>query len=276
MFTDFETISLQKVAQNEGFIDFKIEPTFGTKRGDNFLGVINAVTVSGSREQNGTRKQDALYLICKSPPSSEFWKKKLNISSLFEREIYMYTKVLPAFVRFQRERGLSETESFLAFPKVYMCEVSEETDSYILIMEDVRVNNFVMWPKEELISLDHELLILREMAKLHAISFAMKDQQPNEFDDFKKLHDVHYKAVIDSRKKWFVTLIDRVINGLDRLDHKNHMEKFRENCAKKMEYLLLELPRTETSVILHGDCWNNNFLFQYSGKNVSLSNQYYK
>lgn len=272
MLCEFITTNIEKVAKNEGFIDCKIETTAGSKPGDNFLGVLTAITVSGMRMINGVAKSDALYLICKAPPLSEIRKKNWKSKMVFDREIYIYTKLLPAFVRFQREKGLSETDLFSAYPKVYACEVNDANDMYILIMEDLTVKNFKMWPKNELITLDHELLVLRELAKYHAISFAMKDQRPNEFAEFTKLTDITYDVIINgSLKNHFDKIIERAANEMENSKHSEILHKFRKSYTKSMENLLLGEISTEFAVIRHGDCWNNNFLFKYGGDQVNFT-----
>lgn len=271
MLSDLIKRYLDKVAKNEGFSDYEIETTAGSKNGDNFLGVMTAITISGLRQQNGITNAEKLYLICKQPPLSEIRKKNWKSNLVFERELYVYSKLLPSFVRFQQEKGLSEVDSFLAFPKVYACEMDKTNDTYILIMEDLRWRNFVMWPKDTLISLDHELLILRELAKFHAISFAMEDQRPNEFSEFKQLLDVSFEVIINgSLKSCFHKLIDRAIEVLENNDHKKLMTDFRGKFAQRMEHLLLGAPSTELGVVRHGDVWNNNFLFKYSDGSVSI------
>lgn len=270
MLSEFIKTNVEKVAKTEGFIDFKIETTAGSKHGDNFLGVLTAITVSGERMVDGTVKADELYLICKAPPLSEIRKKNWKSLAVFDREIYIYTKLLPAFVRFQQEKGLSETDSFLAFPKVYACERSATNDMYILIMEDLTVKNFRMWPKHELITLDHELLVLRELAKFHAISFAMNDQQPHLFAEFKQLTDVTFDVIINGPlKKHFDKIIERAAHEMQNPKHSEILHNFRKSYTKSMENLLLGTISTESAVIRHGDCWNNNFLFQYGDDQVS-------
>lgn len=269
MLSDFVTKCVAKTAEAEGFVDYKIETTAGSKHGDNFLGVMTAITVAGMRTVDGVAKADALYLICKAPPTSEIRKKNWKSRCVFEREIYVYTKLLPAFVRFQREKGLSEADSFLSFPKVYACEVSDADDMYILIMEDLTVKNFRMWPKHEMITLDHELVVLRELAKFHAISFAMQDQRPSEFAEFKKLTDVIFDVIINgSLKKHFDQTVDRAALAMESPKNRRVMENFRKSYTKSMEQLLLG--DTEFAVIRHGDPWNNNFLFSYADDQVSL------
>lgn len=269
MLSDFITSCVEKVAKSEGFIDYTVGTTAGSKHGDNFLGVMTAITVSGMRSIDGGIKADALHLMCKAPPTSHIRKKNWKSKCIFEREIYVYTKLLPAFVRFQREKGLNEADSFLSFPKVYACEVNAANNLYVLIMEDLTVKNFKMWPKHEMITLDHELLVLRELAKFHAISFAMQDQQPQQFVEFKQLTDVIFDVIINgSLKCHFDKTVERAAMAMEKPKTRKIMEHFSKSYTKSMENLLLGDISTEFAVIRHADPWNNNFLFSYDDDQV--------
>lgn len=271
MLDDFTTQLLHKIAKNEGFVDFKIGTKAGSNHGDNFLGIMTAVTISGTKGQNGQNKTEELHLICKATPTNEMRKKNFKTSVVFDREVHIYSKVLPAFVRFQQEKGLNESESFLSFPKTYACEVDEEREAYVLIMEDLKSKNFEMWPKEKIAPLDHQLILMREIGKLHAISFAMKDQRPNEFDEYKQLSDTFSVIVLHGRLKAFMNRsIDRAAGVLKNPVHKQMMQRFRNTYIKIVDEFLNGPSSKEFGIVGHGDCWNNNFLFQYTRGNVSL------
>lgn len=235
------------------------------------LGIMTAVTITGNCQKNGTCEKKELQLICKAPPLGEIRRKSWKSYMVFEREIYMYSELLPAYVRFQQEKGLSELDAFVSFPKVYKCVVSEEYDTYLLIMEDLRVRNFVMWPKDQMIDLDHELLALRELAKFHAISFAMKDQRPNQFNQFKnKLKDITVDIIYNGSIGTFIAQsFDRFIDVMEKPEHKKLTENFRTRYLETITEFLRGKSSTEFAVIRHGDFWNNNFMFQYTDNNVS-------
>lgn len=270
MLSEFIKSCVKKVAKNEGFIDFEIETTAGSKHGDNFLGVMTAITVIGTRKLNGISKQESLYLICKAPPLSEIRRKKWNSKSVFDREIYIYTQLLPAFARFQKEKGLSEADSFLSFPKIYACEVSEIDDSYILIMENLKMQQFEMYPKDKAPTVDHLLIALQELAKFHAISFAMKDQRPNEFAEFKDLGDIAMDMVFDGSIGLFVEQqMDRLVKAIENPVQKKMVEKLRENYVTTLNKFLRGQSSKEFGVIRHGDFWMNNLMFQYADILVS-------
>lgn len=271
MLTDYITQLLHKIAKNEGLVDYKIDTKSGSNHGDNFLGIMTAVTITGTKGQNGQTKSQDLHLICKCPPMNENRKKNFKSNLVFDREIFVYSKLLPAFVRFQREKGLSESESFLSFPKVYACETNKENDSYVLIMDDLRPKNYEMWPKEKIAPLDHQLYLMRELGKFHGISFAMKDQRPNEFDEYKQLKDTFSEIALHGRLKSFMNRsIDRAADVLKNPVHKKMMQNFRNTYIDNVDEILNGESSKEFAIVGHGDCWNNNFLFQYADDNVSI------
>lgn len=270
MLPEHITNRLHKIAKSEGFSDYKIETKAGSNHGDNFLGVMTSVTLTGTRGLNGKSRAEELHLIIKLPPSNETRQKNFKTDLVFDREVYMYSKVLPAFVRFQQEKGLSEADSFLSFPKVYSCEEDFENNTYILIMEDLRPKNYQMWPKEKTVPLNHELLVMKELGKLHGISFAMKDQRPNEFDEFKGIKDTLSEMVLHGKMRSFMNKsIERAANVLKNPEHKKLMLNFRKTYVETIDDFLAGPLSKEYGVINHGDCWNNNFLYQYSDDNVS-------
>lgn len=122
----------------------------------------------GRRAVNG--KSETLHLLCKAPPSNESRRENFKSGLVFARETYIYSKLLPAFVKFQQEKGLNDNESFLSFPKVYACISDEENDKYLLVMEDLRSKNYQMWPKNKTIAYDHAEKIMKELGKFHAVS----------------------------------------------------------------------------------------------------------
>lgn len=256
---------LERIAKNEKFTEYKIETEAGSNHGDNYMGVMSAITISGIKEQNGVKKTEQIHLLCKVPSSNEVRKKNFKSALIFNRELYVYSKVLPDLVRFQQEKGLSAADSFLSFPKVYACEIDQENDKYILIMEDLRPQKYEMWPKEKVISLEHELLVMRELGKLHAISFAMKDQRPAEFEQYTDLKDPFCELCIYGKFRSFSNKsIERAANVLKNPNHKKMMENFRKTYAQTIEEFLLGESSREFGIVAHGDCWNNNLLFQYN------------
>ncbi|XP_031627278.1 uncharacterized protein LOC116343395 [Contarinia nasturtii] len=260
--------TLHRVAKDEGFGEYEIETKIGSSHGDNYVGILIAVTISGTKNVNNQSKYEELSLICKTPPVDENRRKILKSNLVFDREIYVYSKLLPAFTSFQQNQGLSEADSFLSFPKVYACEANEKDGNYILIMEDMRSKNYEMWPKEKEISLDHELRIMTELGKFNGVAFAMKTQRPDQFAEFNQMNDLFVDVVSRGLFRSLVLKsIERAANALKNPKYKQFMNNIRSNCEQKLEYYLSGTCNKDFTVIGHSDCWSNNFLFQYFDKN---------
>lgn len=258
---------LRDIARDEGFHEYQLIAESGSNHGDNIHGVMVAVKLTGKRAAVGDQMANAetLHLMCKMAPASKACRDSFQSALLFKREIDLYTRVLPAFVTFQREKGLSDADSFLAFPKVYATHANDEHEHYALIMEDMRSQKFVLWPRHVPMPLDHEKIVLNTLAKLHGVSMALKDQCPSIFDAFKGLHDVadtqiergNFGNVIEAA-------LEQATNVLENDDHKNIMRKCKMDYRRILNERFAADAIDRFGVINHGDCWINNHLFRYA------------
>lgn len=261
---------LNEIATKEGFTDYEYEVESGSNHGDNFIAVLTAIKLIGSRPQCDQVVTEKLHLLCKSVPQSAERRKTFRSIPAFKREVFMYTRVLLLFVDFQRDKGLSADESFSSFPKVFASIFDEDNDQFALIMEDLRARSFVMWPRHEPIRWDHEQMLLKQMARFHGISFALKDQWPEVFAEFEALDDVvtdfiengYAGPVIDA-------CLERAVKVLRNVEHKRVVDKFQHNYLETYKSFFDVKRYAKFGIIGHGDCWVNNFLYQYDDE-VSL------
>lgn len=262
---EYITNSLDEIAQKEGFDNCKYEIESASKHGENFIGDMTAVKLIGGRVQCGEIVTDTLNLLCKIVSQSKLRRDTFRAIPAFKREIFMYTRVLPTFVEFQREKGLAADESFLSFPKVFATIVDETNDRYALIMEDLRPKQFVMWPRHEPISLQHEILLMTQLGKFHGISYALKDQRPDIFAEFEALEDIYADMIANGHAKNLLGYcIERAIDVLADDGHKNALEKLKRNYFDIYKSFFTKESIGKYGVINHGDAWTNNFLFQYA------------
>lgn len=265
MLPDFVTKVIDTIAVEHNFTDYQIETIAGSKHGDNFLGVIVAATVVGKRNIDGTEVDDQLPLVVKIPPANKSQREQFKSDAVFDRELHLYTKVLPALTAFQRDNGLSDSEIFTSYPKMYACDYNAEHDTHVLVMENLRARNFDMWPKAEEIPIDHELLVMEALGRLHGVSLAMKDQRPHEFEEFKQMDDILHTLMLEQFLK---ETSDRSTKALTNPEYAElvSVERFKEGMQNYLEWEA----RDKFGVITHGDCWSNNYLFQY-GVDKSVS-----
>lgn len=261
---------IKKIAASEGFIEYTTKVDSGSNHGDNFIGVLERVMLCGTRRVNGKFKEDKLHLLCKFGPDVAERRREFNTDALFDREIYAYEKLLPAFKKFQKSKGLSDADCFTAYPNYYGGIADGDKGQYLIVMDDLRYQKFGMWPKKEPIPFDHAKLVFEQLGKYHGVSFAMKDQQPVQFKEFQKLNDL-FEHFYRNALPMFHAAYDMAINVLDDEEHRKVMQDLKENTLEI--YLeCIDTKRFEPfGVIGHGDCWNNNQLYKYE-KEVSSNN----
>lgn len=237
------------------------------------MGILVAVTIKGTRSHDNIEKvDDALHLMVKIPPNDQQRREQFLSDLAFDREFYIYGKVFPTLIAFQQEKGFSDAEVFASFPKVFVCEHDVENDTHILVMENLRARNFDMWPKIKAIPLNHELLLMKALGQLHGLSFAFKDQRPLEFEEFKRLDDLMAKMFngVAESTDFFDDLSKLATRSLTNPAHKKLVtaEQFLKvmNKSASWEY------RDRFGVVAHGDCWNNNYMFQYADVPINRNN----
>lgn len=263
---EYVVVLLNQIAVAENLTNYTIDLTVASKEGENFLGVIRRAILRGQR--NGIPAE--LHLIIKLTLSNESRRKEFIVDQMFQREVLVYKKILPMLEKFQRDRGLTADESFLSFPKCYAAIADQQTNRFVVIMEDLRVKNFLMLAKDKPIASDHIFLVVEQLAKMHAVSFAIKDQQPTLYAQLRKVHDLFrclFKS--DSMKSMIESPVDRAIEVLENPNHIEWLQDFRANLHEERRRCLADDAGDPFSVIGHGDFWSNNILFQYNGDDVS-------
>lgn len=80
-------------------------------------------------------------------------------------------QVLPYFREYQQLKGIQTAEMFTEYPVCYKTITTEPIES--LFFEDMNLTEFMVIDKDEL-TVEHVLIVMRTLAKFHAISFALK------------------------------------------------------------------------------------------------------
>lgn len=150
-------------------------------------------------------------------------REKFNLSAFFERETIVYKEILPLFYDFQIKKGVIPREQgFNEYAQCY--KIIEETLSESLFLEDLRVNNFTMLDhRKENLTFEHVALVMSALGKLHAISFALRDQKPEQFTKVtsKVLTEMYYRA----NDKGFVIFLNSVARQtIDTLNEVNRTD----------------------------------------------------
>lgn len=148
------------------------------------------------------------------------------------------------------------------------CYHSIDTNmSECLLLEDLRrkqmeMINFRTTP----LTYDHVALVMKALGKFHAISFALKDQQPQKFKQItKELTELFFKVDVD-----FDThteeMLGLIFKSLQRSNRPDLIEKMRNQTKggflKNARQTVSSEMAGPNAVICHGDAWVNNCMYK--------------
>ncbi|PSN43487.1 hypothetical protein C0J52_03207 [Blattella germanica] len=214
-------------------------------------------------------KEDLL-LFFKCLPEDLEQRETWDIDSLFKNEVEFYSEILNSFLKFQEKRNVANP--FCAIPKCYRAQSDGKND--VIILEDLQPRGFVTLDNRKLPGLPELQIIMKELGRFHALSLAMKDQEP---DNFEKLKTAIKETVFyDKFFNRFGELYDYAAEKAIELVKQNfqgesiYVEKlkpFENGIANRMLNLARAKDEDEPyNVITHADLSIANVLIRYCEK----------
>uniref|UniRef100_A0A2M4BSK7 Putative juvenile hormone-inducible protein n=1 Tax=Anopheles marajoara TaxID=58244 RepID=A0A2M4BSK7_9DIPT len=264
MFNDYVYEAIRRIAVEQGFtpdlfsVDFDEETRIEC---DGFVSFVFKAIINGDDRE--------FTLWCKVPPNDD--PRSLE---LFKRECFFYREILHGFYDFQSEKGVLEEsgDGFFATPRCYLahCDTSKPDEPEALIMlEYNEAYEKWDWDKLEPINVEHTKLVMQQLGRLHALSFAMKEQRPELFAAYKRSNDVlveknelltllkeSFDRAIVTMKTRFEAEQDKILAVKDAV-----FDSLKAACdpVKAEPYC----------VVTHGDCWINNLIYSHNENNVA-------
>lgn len=237
-------------------------------KGDSYLSTVSKVKIVG----NVDGKEVEVKLVVKSLPQNLGRRNTYRSTEFFRNEILIYTKVFKAFQEFLNVKGQNE---LLCVPR-HLASVMDGNNDYI-VLEDVGPLGFKPIRRQNCINLSQCLMILKAVARFHAISFAYKDQKKEEFN--KLVDSLKETYISDEHWDWYKRFHKRTIGIATNALEMEYPGSEAEKRFKSYEFGALYQKGVEfcsrrthepTSVISHGDCWVPNFLAQETNGNKAL------
>lgn len=255
---------ITKIAEVENFVNYSLSSECGSNC-DGFQSLILKFVISGMRN----KRNDKLSLICKVPSSNVTRRREFHSDIAFDQELYFYENVFPYFASFQRERGVNDDDDgFFAFPKCYgTIRDKKLLGDHAVVMENLQEKGFTMWNKSNDIDFGHTALVMKELGKLHAVSFAIRDQEPEMFKKFMQ-RTSNFHGEIDkspAAQRIQKCHYDRAIRSLDPNETVliERMENLKSTYGDLLKATTSNTTCEPFGVLVHGDCWINNILFRY-------------
>jgi fructosamine-3-kinase len=207
------------------------------------------------------RQPLALHLFVKTPPVNEIRRQMYNSAASFNRESYVYEHILPTLKNFQASRLTSSDQLFDKYPNLVAasCEPNHE----FLVLKDLAEEGFKNAPKSSPLDFDHTALVLVNLAHLHAISFAMRDQKPELFATVTaSLQETVFCLPVHEHLQTFLAKqVDYALTTLadDELELREKLLDFQKGFGQTMANITHS---KEDAVVTHGDCWISNIMFR--------------
>ena len=253
--------------RGDGIANYSSEVCVGTKKGDNYLGTITRVSVKGTTE-NGDEK--TYNWMVKTAPGSEALRKTVAVDDLYQREVYVYEKVIPTFRQFEIERGV--VDSFAVTPPLVLSLMEPLKESFV--MGDLKVSGFTMKNRLKPLEYGHVKEVVKAYGRLHALSYALRDQKRDTFEELarntKEKLFTEARVTMREAKMYQRFYTNKVMKIFDPNLHAREMDGFGRYAAKSVETvvrILKDGADNPHSVIGHGDGWINNMLFKYEVRN---------
>ncbi|XP_029171302.1 uncharacterized protein LOC114940725 [Nylanderia fulva] len=202
-------------------------------------------------------------IVIKSEPKNGMQLTMVREQNMFIRELTMLKETLPKIEKLvHKQLG----------PKLWF----GSSECRILVMENLSEKGFIMKDRQKGLSMAHCLLVIEQLAKLHAGSVALHEKEPKLIESFKtggilsatcpesymRLLEVSLLNMSKAIQGWADQKYNaRIATKLDKL-----AKTIRDRCAVVYKY-----EPNEFCVLNHGDCWTNNIMFQ-ENDNGKVSN----
>lgn len=193
-------------------------------------------------------------------------------------QIQLDFQIFPLFDDLQLSHGIvPKVNGFNEVPKCYG-NVAKESAESALFLEDLKSRNFeVIDLRSESLTFEHVSLIMKALGRFHAMSFALRDQHPDRFNELKGRFPEGMFFANDEKLRYTLgNLTDRFETCLEKHNRFDLLKKFKrivgdDPRVKWCEYLV-GADAEPYSVICHGDLTTNNIMFRKDehGKAVEI------
>uniref|UniRef100_A0A2H1V9I8 SFRICE_008179 n=1 Tax=Spodoptera frugiperda TaxID=7108 RepID=A0A2H1V9I8_SPOFR len=193
-------------------------------------------------------KED-LHLFAKVAVTGEDLRK--HMPDLYTTENYAYTKLIQLYETLEREGGVLE-EDRLVFCKFYGFDPSLYRE--ILVLENLLPQGYGPHDRFHSIDWPYAAAAVRELAKMHALSFAFAKRHPEEFEKtFSTLKGIWEALPFEEVEPKNIECAIQVLGS-------EHRDKF-INHVKRREYSVRNFWKPSAfKVIMHGDYRGSNMM----------------
>lgn len=250
---------IYKLADKLRLQDIEYTSEFGTEDIDCFTFGTYKVKLNGF--QDGQKVHYTIIL--KWHPDQ---KMRKFFRDLYVREYTFYQYIVPELLDIQRQFKIIEGLK-IKFPNCFYA--SAEHNKEAIAIHSTSDEGFRILDRFHKTDLEHASLTVKNLAKLHALSFVLEKSKPTVFEKIKSrcCTDVQYSdpnRVSKSMEYYYNASVNVVSDPVAR-------DKLRALAPSFLQVLNKCTMPVPYSVFCHGDCWNNNVMYRYQ---VSCKTKY--
>lgn len=232
-------------------------------KGDAYIGTLLFIKVN-----------EAINFVIKISTEDADRRRFIDPAPLFERERYFYTVFYPAMEEYQKEKLGEQLVS--SVPRCYGTFFEQQIEA--LVFEDLKEAGYKLWDRKVPMDESHVSLVLEEYGKLHAVSLAMRHQNPELFrrvTDCIKGSDVFSNIVRKVRVSSYDKFFERAVMLFKNRGHEEVAKRLNNFRDEIPDVLLRYAGQSDAqSVVIHGDAWCNNIMFKYEVKCVKFTTEH--
>lgn len=251
------------------FKKIDIELTGSTDVGDGYLGGLCFAKVYGETTDGRKEEFNVAFKYGKDSPEL---RKRLSIDNSFQNEICVYSTLVPLWKEMEKAYGFSEIDGFLV--KCFNTLLYDNQE--VILLEDLNFFGYELYDRLKPFNIDHLKLTFEKYGKFHAFGMAYREKYPEEFNKLKLTLKSRAKKTLPFFTEIFDCSQDILYSVLEEKDELKLLDLLRKDlpdgfASKYSEFCQIDEP---SSVIIHSDSWNNNFMFKYEVSNKLSTNDY--
>ncbi|KAG8236220.1 hypothetical protein J437_LFUL016788 [Ladona fulva] len=206
-----------------------------------------------------------IHLVSKTMPTNAFFIDIFNSPVTFQKESDFYKQLVPAYESLCRKKGIPPV-SF--FPHCVYCSDGSDGNNAIILLEDLKSQGYANEDRQKGVSLPQAKMVLHELAWMHALSVALKLQEPQTYNELGPIVAKNFWHGQDRAKisyPMMTNMFDKIKENLQNVSGlpAGIMDKIEKSLKNDLSITVEpNPPREPYASIAHLDLWTNNIMFK--------------
>ncbi|XP_012544119.2 uncharacterized protein LOC101738118 [Bombyx mori] len=240
---------IRNIIIKEGYTKYSVDKREICTNGGNYLASLYEIDIKGTTQKG---KKETNIFIKKMKPG-ENSMKIISIPEAYKFETFAYEELLKVYTELQNEAKVPADERFKAVKDF------GEFDAQAIILENLAKKGYKTAHRMDVVSLEYAEMAIKQLAKFHALSFALRERKPEYYES--KIKTIPSRLNLGNEWNGFVKSMQALtLNFLN------------DNLRKKVENILPRLFDNITDYfegndsavccLCHGDFRPNNIMMK--------------